>query len=853
MGAVTLLGQSSAATTNSNGVVIGTASITGSSVTLMGQLPNVPTSSGTSYRALQVGYNNDTTTIIARSGNVTISATTGSDTGANYDSTGIFRGTSISAVNGSVTIRAVGGSSADVALYFDTGVPISASGTVSISGTGTSAAFFGLRMGATIGGSGLTTPSAVVISGNQVSVNGPITAAGSVSITSGDSFTLTVPIVDTVASGSTGSVSLIAANDITLQSNITGSGAGTVNVLLSAAKSGTEGAITASGGQTITATGSVTLGGGTAGDGSGYALGTGIGIYFTGGASISAGGAVTLRGQSNGQSSANDGVEIGTASITGSSVTLIGAAPTILNNYEGGGVYLSPSNVATHVTASSGNVVIQGSEGGGNDGYGHVGVLIGGGGVISAPNGSATITGTVAGGNSANLGIQYFGGAQIGAGQTVTLSGTVASTAQTAIYDYGSIGGGSLATPAAVSVQSNGSSLTLAGSITAAGTVSVTSSGALTVTAPIVDTVTSGTGSVSLIAANDITLQSNITGSGAGTANVLLSAAKSGSEGVVSISGPTITTTGSVTIGGGTAGDGSGYAIGTSGAAGILIGGGAITAGGAVTLHGQSTGFDGINLSGDSISGGSVVLTGVAAMTGGENIGTLLGAASNSTAIKATSGNVTINGTVTGTAYGSNHQEGVFAETGSISAPNGSITINGTGAPGSTSLGYGVYVSNATLSASGTIGLSGTSSTSVASVLVNGAIGGGSLLTPAAVTIQGTGGPVYVGSITAAGTVSVTSSGSLTISAPILDTVASGSTGSISLVAANDITLQSNIAGVGGGHRQRAGERCQERHRGGDLRGRRPDDQHHRQRDPWRRHGRRRQRLCDQPGGGHLP
>ena len=396
----------------------------------------------------------------------------------------------------------------------------------------------------------LTIGSVSIVGGTQAGITTP----APLSVASGGSLTISSPITETLASGVTGTLSLVAANDISLTSNITGSGAGTVNVLLSAAKSGTEGAITASGGQTITATGSVTLGGGTLGDGSGYTLGPSTGIYLDGGTTIVAGGAVTLRGQSSATGSNNYGILAGTVGITGNTVAILGSLPNVPSTAQSRALELGYNNDRTAITATTGTVTVSAINGNGiANSNGNTSTWIRNGTTFSAPNGSVLITAVTS--STTDYPLYFDAGVTISASGTVSISGTGINPAYPFIT-YATIGGSGLTTPASVQISSGLVSLSVGGSITAANTVSITSGASLTVTAPIVDTVATGsTGSVSLVAANDITLQSNITGSG-GTANVLLSAAQSGTEGSITAnSGQTITTTGSVTLGGGTAGE----------------------------------------------------------------------------------------------------------------------------------------------------------------------------------------------------------------------------------------------------------------------------------------------------------
>ena len=226
------------------------------------------------------------------------------------------------------------------------------------------------------------------------------------------------------------------------------------------------------------------------------------------------------------------------------------------------------------------------------------------------------------------------GGGAIGA-STVDPTAVVNALASANVTLAAGTGGITVSSPV---IWSTVSKLTL----DSGGTISVNAT--LSQAAPI-----GGTGGISLIAGSDIYIAASIIGTG-GPVNILANANTSGTGGGITVGGLsgtlaqivnasatqtgvsiTIATTGNVTLGGGTARDGSGFAVGLNSFAqmGIpLVPGASINAAGTVTLRGQGGGGSfpyGIDLFNGSITGGSVSLTGQSGATGPYDLGVVVG------------------------------------------------------------------------------------------------------------------------------------------------------------------------------------------------------------------------------------
>ncbi|MEI7713128.1 MAG: MBG domain-containing protein, partial [Rhodospirillales bacterium] len=457
--------------------------------------------------------------------------------------------------------------------------------------------------------------------------------------------------------GHVGTIGLIAGGDIFIRSNIVGSG-GTVDLLANSNKTGGGGGITiggftgsttaqADGGgetytnipTTINLTGNATLGGGLAGDGSGYAVGRHsiwkMGIVMTPAVTLSAGGVVTLRGEASGAATYGYGIEMQqNDTIVGSSVSLFGRSPASaivphgLNIGDGAGISV--------IRATAGDVLLVGDQTGlSSVNPASIGAVFGPQATVVATNGAIDLSGTGAtgiftysgstltavggvaltGSQTANgsMGLSLAGSivsiGQEGASVALTadamaLSGTIVSSGKVAIQPLSGAVGIDLGTTDKTAVDTLQLSAAELARIAAAGlAIGSATSGAMTISAPIaltaVGNLTLETGSVlhvnaplsltipagrigtmSLIAWNDIFIDGNISGGG-GTVNLVVNANTSGDGGGIEVARAgapvNIGVTGGLMFGGGVAGDANGFAVGlnTTNKAGIYLGTGA--------------------------------------------------------------------------------------------------------------------------------------------------------------------------------------------------------------------------------------------------------------------------------------
>jgi filamentous hemagglutinin family protein len=666
----------------------------------------------------------------------------------------------------------------------------------------------------------LASANLTVTSGSGgITVASPISwsTAGALTLNSGGNLVAGAAISQAAPIGATGGITMIATGAIYLRGNIIGTG-GTVNVLVNANAAGTGGGIVVgdNGPVNISTTGNVTLGGGTALNGSGYAVGNGISFNFIGIAlenatNIHAGGAVTMRGMGGSSATAADyGISVFNGTIVGSSVTLDGISGTgstsafgvVLGNYG----FLPNGAVQTvTVRATVGDLVVSGlatptSQTTTSNAAPGIGVNTNA--TLTADNGSVSLRGTNSSvGPTAAGGITFGSGDTISAANTIAVWGSAAAGTPVAVSLAGTLTttgtlseidltadrmsvGGTIVTPGAVRIvpltagwDINLGSLTKTAARTlelsaaevqaiAAGTLAVGSSlvAGLNIRAPValttvgtLDLIAGGslatsqpldiavpigtTGGISLIAGSDIYIGANLIGTG-GTVNVLANANTGGTGGGITVGGVTgtpaqfaaatatqtgatvvISTTGDVTLGGGNAGDGSGYAVGSNsfGRMGVaIVTGASVVAGGTVAIRGiggtGSSAF-GVGLFNGNITGSNVTLAGTITASGVNGIGVLVGyygfvtGAATTASVTATTGDVTITGNALSASALGSVNAGIFLNTKSaLNAPNGSVQLRGTVGPSGTSGGAGLWERpTASIVAGRTIGLWGMS------------------------------------------------------------------------------------------------------------------------------------------------
>ncbi len=293
------------------------------------------------------------------------------------------------------------------------------------------------------------------------------------------------PLSLTIPVGQAGTLALVAGGDIFIRGNIAGNG-GTVSLLVNSNRTDKGGGITIGGftGSTtaqldgggegytnvptiIDVTGDATLGGGAAGDGSGFAVGLNsiwkMGVVMTPAVTLTAGGAVTLRGEASASALYGYAIEMSqNDTIVGSSVSLIGRAPpTAIYPY---GVVIGDNGFTSSVIATSGDVTIYGipttlelvnAQG--------AGVIVGAHGTVSAPLGSIVLSGTGA------IGVYTVPGSTLSAGENVHVTGAATASGQLALNVLGSI----VASGASSEIGLTGDRIAISGTIVTPGSVSV--------------------------------------------------------------------------------------------------------------------------------------------------------------------------------------------------------------------------------------------------------------------------------------------------------------------------------------------------------------------------------------------
>jgi trimeric autotransporter adhesin len=337
------------------------------------------------------------------------------------------------------------------------------------------------------------------------------------------------------------------------------------------------------------------------------------------------------------------------------------------------------------------------------------------------------------------------GGADVLSGTPLTLGlnsveyGRI-TAANTVIGRNDSTGSGNMTVNSAVSTNTMGN-LTLR----SGNNITVGSGTGITKTAEAADT------TLKLLANHEIAVNSNVTASGAsvGKQNILLNSDSDGSGAgaiVVSNAASINSNGGNITMGGGAAGDGSGNARGytsaTNGnrAAGILLNGVSVSAGGGnIAMNGQgsatttSTTYGGFQAMGVRIIGSTVATSGAGNIAiqgqGGNGSDTNAGVAidqlsgTGSVVTGSTMGNVTITGTggVGTTNANNNYNFGTWmAASSRVTTTGGSVNVTGTGTgQGSNRGNAGVMIQN-----SANLGATGAGTVTITGVGGNSNVGG---------------------------------------------------------------------------------------------------------------------------------
>jgi len=477
-----------------------------------------------------------------------------------------------------------------------------------------------------------------------------------------------------IASNVGGSLTLQAVNNIALGTG--GSIAATVaplNVVLNSNSTGTDGAISMASGSSITSNGgNITLGGGTAGNGTGNAIGNASyteGIYVTGATLDAGGGNIALNGTGFAGTSSADGIYV-----TGTSLIQ---------------------------TSGAGTIALNGTGGAGTDS--NAGVRLGTSASISSVDGAISITGQGAGSGVWNYGLYVHDGATIGAtgAGTITLNGTgsAAGTTSNSGVRISASGGATQVTSASGNISitgiggGDGDGLQVSsGAVVQSNTGGITLSG------------TSGTGTTPNWGDYGVFIGGPVTSLGGGNIQVTgtstnVNPGTNSNHGIRLNSGAQVVATGAgtITMTGQGARDGSG--LKATNAALIQSATGAITltgTGGAGTSDNLGVYLD--TSAQVSTVDGAVTLTGHGgAATGASNYGVYLtggGSTSGSSITSTGTGTITLDGTGGG---GTDSNYGVRLSTGMhITSTTGDILIKGQG--GGTGAGtnnYGIILTGA--------------------------------------------------------------------------------------------------------------------------------------------------------------
>ncbi len=362
-------------TMNGTGSIVGTTTnqgiqITGASTVVTSADGNISlTGVGGGTTTLNHGIAIDssasvTSTGITPGGTITLNGTGSTSGTSSNNGISIFFFSSISSVNGDISMTGTGGGTATFG--GNDGILVTSFGTVT--GTGTA----GVAMVGNGGTAGLSLNNGINISGTSVT-----TASG--------------PISFTGTGGGTGTLN--HGIQIEFASTVSSSGTGTV---------------------AFTGTGSTT------------GTGTSRGIHITGASSVGTGGAISFTGTGGGTGTLNHGINIDTASTVSSSgagiLTFTGTGSSTGTSTNLG---INITDVTTAVSSAGGSISLTGT--GGGTTTDNEGVLITSSAAVTAPSGIA-FTGTGGPGTTGNNGIHITGVTLTTATGDFTFDGTGSGT-----------------------------------------------------------------------------------------------------------------------------------------------------------------------------------------------------------------------------------------------------------------------------------------------------------------------------------------------------------------------------------------------------------------------------------------
>jgi fibronectin-binding autotransporter adhesin len=569
------------------------------------------------------------------------------------------------------------------------------------------------------------TVGAVTINGSGNVISGTLTTAGITVNNTGNTISGTDSGLITQTAGSALTVSGAAgADNLGTSATLTGSGSGSV------------GAVSLAGGNTLTGpltTGLITVNSTT----QSTIAGT---VTSTNGASQTAGSSLKITGSLSGPDTLAAGATTltGTAGTVGA-VTLNGSGNVVSGSLTTGGITVNntgntisgtDSGLITQTAGSA--LTVSGAAGADNlgtsatltgSGTGSVGALaLAGGNTVTGPlsTGLITVNGTtqstIAGTITSASGASQTAGSSLKVTGSLSGPDTLAAGATTLTGTAGTVG--------AVTLNGNGN--VISGTLTTGGitvnntnnTISGTDSGLITQTANSALTVSGTAG------ADNLGASATLTGSGTGAVGAVSLA------GGNTITGPL--TTGLITVNGTSQSMIAGTVTSTSGAS--------QSAGSSLAVTGHLTGPD-------TLAAGTTTLTGTSGTVGAVTLngsGNVLGGT-------LTTGGITVNNA-------NNRISGV--DSGNITqTANSTLMVNGTG-------GADALAAGSTLSGTGTVGavsLTGTDTLTSTGTLHTGGI-----------TVNNTGNIIYAGS-TVAGNTTIVGSGALAINGALTGTMSVGS------------------------------------------------------------------------------
>ncbi len=529
----------------------------------------------------------------------------------------------------------------------------------------------------------------------------------------------------------------------------------------------------------ILTTGPITL---TGTGGAAGSLSTGVHLGSAG--VVTAGGAISVTGTAGGTVSPTaHGIEIeGDLESTGSTVTMVGDAPT------GGASGMNGILVAgTGSVMAAGAITATGTIGP-ISGSSARGIFIAVSGVVESTGGSVSLTGLSEGTSSPSAGTTISG--MVTAATDVILSGTGSPDGED--FDHGVSVEGAGATVTATSGDitvttaisgGGGDGFECNGLRIATGGKFSAPSGAVTALGAVGGFLPGGggenagvflSGTDTIIAGGAIILSATGRGEDPDNYGIQLSAAEiTGSA--VSLTGTSIgegeansgifidgatmvTSTSTITM------NGTGSSSGTNSNRGILFEGGTISGTGAVTLVGEGRGTtdDNFGIEVDSdISGGTISLTGSSSGAGADNVGVVL-----TDGIFSASGNITVTGT--GSSSGTTDNVGVRIESDAVmTSTGGNVLFTGTAGSGTTAGFRLIDEGNLTSTGPGSL----TVRTFSDIVLISTEID-----------------PMF---ITAVGNVTLNAATNITLTAGTSDVTVSSTGGTVTAFAGSDITMTS--------------------------------------------------------------